>query len=275
MAPEQLTAPDTVGPSADLYSISVMFYELLMDAPPQGHWQPPSGGRSGIPPGIDQLIEKSLSNRARSRPQSVAEYRKALKTALGPMGLVDWTTLYTPRRTAFDWKKVPQWVWWTMGAVVAIIAIAALMEEYGGGAPPDPYYGPDDEYSQNTSAPAAADMAPASPKSVAVIPPQQPGFSRLSGMWDDGSGSTWQVQVASNGQVQGQAVAGPSIGWQMVGAFSGDQFTFQSGANGVVMVQGQGQTDGCHINYQAYDATVAMNRSGQIHINHPAGGPCP
>ena len=51
MAPEQLTAPDTVAPSADLYSLSVIFYELLIGAPPQGHWQPPSGGRSGIPPG--------------------------------------------------------------------------------------------------------------------------------------------------------------------------------------------------------------------------------
>jgi serine/threonine protein kinase len=43
MAPEQITAPDAAQPSADLYSLSVMFYELLVGVVPQGHWQPPSG----------------------------------------------------------------------------------------------------------------------------------------------------------------------------------------------------------------------------------------
>jgi tRNA A-37 threonylcarbamoyl transferase component Bud32 len=78
MAPEQITAPDTARPSADIYSLSVMFYELLVGVLPQGHWQAPSKGRSDVPPAIDALIEAGLSNRARSRPQSVAEYRNAL-----------------------------------------------------------------------------------------------------------------------------------------------------------------------------------------------------
>jgi serine/threonine protein kinase len=38
MAPEQMTSADAVGPQADIYSLSVMLYELLMDAPPQGRW---------------------------------------------------------------------------------------------------------------------------------------------------------------------------------------------------------------------------------------------
>ena len=61
MAPEQITAPDAAQPSADLYSLSVMFYELLVGVVPQGHWQPPSGGRTDVPPAIDQLIQKGLS----------------------------------------------------------------------------------------------------------------------------------------------------------------------------------------------------------------------
>ena len=82
MAPEQITAPDAAQPSADLYSLSVMFYELLVGVLPQGHWQPPSGGRSDVPAAVDRLIERGLSNAPRVRPQSVAEYGKALAEAM-------------------------------------------------------------------------------------------------------------------------------------------------------------------------------------------------
>ena len=82
MAPEQITAPDAAQPSADLYSLSVMFYELLVGVVPQGHWQPPSGGRSDVPPAIDKLIERGLANNPRVRPQNVAEYGKLLAEAM-------------------------------------------------------------------------------------------------------------------------------------------------------------------------------------------------
>lgn len=82
MAPEQITAPDAAQPSADLYSLSVMFYELLVGVVPQGHWQPPSGGRSDVPPAVDKLIERGLANNPRVRPQNVAEYGKALAEAM-------------------------------------------------------------------------------------------------------------------------------------------------------------------------------------------------
>lgn len=82
MAPEQITAPDAAQPSADLYSLSVMFYELLVGVLPQGHWQPPSGGRSDVPAAIDKLIERGLANNPRVRPQNVAEYGKALSDAM-------------------------------------------------------------------------------------------------------------------------------------------------------------------------------------------------
>ena len=82
MAPEQITAPDSAQPAADLYSLSVMFYELLVGVLPQGHWQPPSGGRSDVPAAIDKLIERGLANNPKIRPQSVAEYGKALSDAM-------------------------------------------------------------------------------------------------------------------------------------------------------------------------------------------------
>jgi serine/threonine protein kinase/uncharacterized membrane protein YhaH (DUF805 family) len=95
MAPEQITAPDAALPSADLYSLSVMFYELLVGVVPQGHWQPPSAGRSDVPPSIDKLIERGLSNNPRQRPQSVAEYSRALADAMNG---------------AFGQQSVPPWL---------------------------------------------------------------------------------------------------------------------------------------------------------------------
>ncbi|MEP5575484.1 MAG: serine/threonine-protein kinase [Erythrobacter sp.] len=82
MAPEQITYPESVQPSADLFSVSRIFYELLMDVLPLEHWQLPSDGRPDVPIAIDQLIEKGLKDRPGSRPQSVAEFDQALKTAL-------------------------------------------------------------------------------------------------------------------------------------------------------------------------------------------------
>ena len=85
MAPEQKTSPDGAGPEADLYSLSRIFYELLMGVIPDGGWQPPSQYRSDVSGGIDRLIEKGLSNRPQSRQRSVDEYLDELKAAIvGP-----------------------------------------------------------------------------------------------------------------------------------------------------------------------------------------------
>jgi serine/threonine protein kinase len=85
-APEALTAGGSeLQPSADIYSVSMIFYELLTGVPLAGHWQAPSAGRKDVPPAIDILIQNGLSNNPRRRPQSVEEYRRALEQALGPV----------------------------------------------------------------------------------------------------------------------------------------------------------------------------------------------
>jgi serine/threonine protein kinase len=78
MAPEQKTAADTVGPPADLYSVSAIFYELLLGVAPTGRWSPPSKEREDLPTGIDAVIDKGLSSRPRSRYQNAQEYLKAI-----------------------------------------------------------------------------------------------------------------------------------------------------------------------------------------------------
>jgi serine/threonine protein kinase len=78
MAPEQKTAADTVGPPADLYAVSAIFYELLLGVAPTGRWTPLSKEREDLPSGIDSVIDKGLSSRPRSRYQNAQEYLTAI-----------------------------------------------------------------------------------------------------------------------------------------------------------------------------------------------------
>jgi uncharacterized membrane protein YhaH (DUF805 family) len=82
MAPEQKTSPDAMQPSADIYSLSVMFYELLVGVAPVGMWHPPSAGRVDISQAVDALILQGMANRPRSRPQTAEEFRALVRAAL-------------------------------------------------------------------------------------------------------------------------------------------------------------------------------------------------
>lgn len=82
MAPEQQTSADTVGPQADLFALSVMFYELLMGAAPLRGWESVSKDRRDVPSAVDALLEKGLKARPRSRQASVEEYQSELRAAL-------------------------------------------------------------------------------------------------------------------------------------------------------------------------------------------------
>ena len=82
MAPEQHTAAETVKPSADLYSVSVMLYELLMETPPQGNFELPGASRKDVPKALDEIIARGLKQRARDRFQSADEYMKALDAVM-------------------------------------------------------------------------------------------------------------------------------------------------------------------------------------------------
>ncbi len=83
-APEALTiSGEALQPSADIYSVSMIFYELLTGVALAGHWQAPSADRKDVPPAVDALIQVGLSNAPRRRPQSAEEFCKQLEAALG------------------------------------------------------------------------------------------------------------------------------------------------------------------------------------------------
>lgn len=153
LAPEQVTATDNIGPAADLYSLSAVFYELLTGVPPVGRWRRPSEVRADLPAAVDRVIEKGLEPIPRQRYANAAAMREDLQQALGsnPAEQRDPTPPVGPeqdpqQRTAPPVPPTPppeprpkpakrHWFAWLLAAVVLLVAGAVgydyLLQELG------------------------------------------------------------------------------------------------------------------------------------------------
>jgi serine/threonine protein kinase len=267
MAPEQVTNPDTAGPPADLYSLSVIFYELLVDVLPRGHWQPPSGGRADVPAGIDTLIEAGLSNRPANRPQSTADYRKRLVDAvnLTPVKTSAQTVNTVVHQSAAAAKPnlIGRYALYGGLGLAGLIAVSAIAST-GAREPVDP-----------------KPFGPVNPDPLPPEPTPQPtvsGYANLAGSWDTAAGTIYSVQITDDGRFSGVGYEPSGTQVELTGQFNGvnaDYTVYAPALNSYL--SGQMVWDGaCHISFQTFDASnsyVALN--GQMHVNHTPGGPCP
>lgn len=275
MAPEQITNADSAGPAADFYSLSVMFYELLMDVVPQGHWQPPSGGRSDVPTGIDALIERGLSNRPASRPQTSKEYLEALELAFAGRD-IDFDD-GSDESDKIPVAKILKWSGIALGGFMVLGIIGMMIPEGGEGTNPcDGLFGEEralcmGEVWDNPDPEPRPDPDP-------DPDPRIPTLADLSGQWNDGLGTTYSMRVRSNGQFSGSGRSADGYNLQISGSFSGanGSYTLQAPALGLTF-QGRLAWDrNCHISFQTLDPfSGAVLEQGQMHVNHAPGGPCP
>lgn len=74
MAPEQFEHPDEVDERADIFSLGVVFYELLTGELPMGRFQPPSM-KSRMDQRIDEIVMRTLEKEREARFQSMGEVR--------------------------------------------------------------------------------------------------------------------------------------------------------------------------------------------------------
>jgi hypothetical protein len=72
MAPEQFEKPATVDHRADIYSLGVVFYELLTGELPIGRFSPPSQ-RTPLDPRVDEVVMRTLEKEREKRFQSAGE----------------------------------------------------------------------------------------------------------------------------------------------------------------------------------------------------------
>ena len=79
MAPEQIENPSEVDHRADIYSLGVVFYELLTGELPLGRFGPPSE-KSGADAGVDDIVFQALAKEKERRQQKVSEIKTQVET---------------------------------------------------------------------------------------------------------------------------------------------------------------------------------------------------
>ena len=82
MAPEQLDDPQHVDHRVDIYSLGVVFYELLTGELPRGHFPVPSE-KSPVSADIDNTVMKALHKEREKRQQSAEELKSEIASAKG------------------------------------------------------------------------------------------------------------------------------------------------------------------------------------------------
>lgn len=88
MAPEQLEHPQDVDPRADIYSLGVVFYEMLTGELPIGRFALPSE-RSAADPRVDQVVLRALEKQRERRTQSAGEVKTQVEAIAGSSAPTD------------------------------------------------------------------------------------------------------------------------------------------------------------------------------------------
>jgi predicted Ser/Thr protein kinase len=96
MAPEQVERPQDVDHRADIYSLGVVFYEMLTGELPLGRFPTPSEA-SGVDARLDSVVLRTLEKQRDKRFQSAQELRTGIQSAAeGP----------APAAKAYVWNQV-------------------------------------------------------------------------------------------------------------------------------------------------------------------------
>lgn len=129
MAPEQLEKPSAVDHRADIYSLGVVFYEMLTGELPIGRFAPPSS-KTPVGADVDQVVFRTLEKDRERRYQSAGELKtqvEHLTRTEAPGGHAAPPVVHSP------WAgEVPQWsqkaIW---GAVLTALSLPLPLLLFG------------------------------------------------------------------------------------------------------------------------------------------------
>jgi predicted Ser/Thr protein kinase len=83
MAPEQMEKPTTVDHRADIFSLGVVFYEMLTGELPLGKFAPPSSRKVEVDVRLDDVVLRALEKDPDRRYQKVSQVKTAVDTIAG------------------------------------------------------------------------------------------------------------------------------------------------------------------------------------------------
>jgi predicted Ser/Thr protein kinase len=111
MAPEQIEEPAKVDHRADIYSLGVVFYEMLTGELPLGKFQPPSN-KVEVDVRLDEVVLRALAKEPERRYQQVSEVKTAVETitraAAGAGGAGDLPKAEPPSAPP-RWSRMAVW----------------------------------------------------------------------------------------------------------------------------------------------------------------------
>jgi len=124
MAPEQVEHPREVDHRADIYSLGVVFYQMLTGELPLGRFGPPSQ-KVHIDVRLDEVVLRALEKEPERRYQQASILKTAVETVAS---VPDAPAQTIPRR----WRKLA--VFGGVGAALALIAAAVVLRFWSGTA---------------------------------------------------------------------------------------------------------------------------------------------
>ncbi len=83
MAPEQMEKPTTVDHRADIFSLGVVFYEMLTGELPLGKFAPPSSRKIEVDVRLDDVVLRALEKDPERRYQHASQVKTAVDTIAG------------------------------------------------------------------------------------------------------------------------------------------------------------------------------------------------
>ena len=122
MSPEQIERPQMVDHRADIYSLGVVFYEMLTGELPLGKFQPPSK-KVHVDVRLDEIVLRALEKEPERRYQQASEVKTRVENiaATAPM-------MVAPEQSA----KKPDHFWrWFAVICLSLIAIPFLIAIFG------------------------------------------------------------------------------------------------------------------------------------------------
>jgi serine/threonine protein kinase len=130
MAPEQFEHPQDVDQRADIYSLGVVFYEMLTGELPLGRFAPPSE-KSTVDPRVDEVVLHTLEKERERRTQTAGEVKTQVETIAGSGPPLP--AAHQPVRVAVaSAPPKPDRFWrWFAVVVLALIAIPVVIAILG------------------------------------------------------------------------------------------------------------------------------------------------
>jgi tRNA A-37 threonylcarbamoyl transferase component Bud32 len=124
MAPEQQLNPATVDQRADIYSLGVVFYEMLTGELPHGRFPPPSR-KTPLDPRVDDVVMRALARQKEQRFQTAEEVKTSVETILMAGSVAQPSQFSLP--AAARGSPIPLGWWPRTGLTVGLLMLLGLI----------------------------------------------------------------------------------------------------------------------------------------------------